>query len=216
MDALSKTGSSRWTTRRCLALRIIAILRRQTPLSAHVISRTAPEKPRFSIVGAGLAGALLACYLGKAGYRVDVYEKRSDPRGQDQTGGRSINLAISGRGIRALREVGLADEILQAAIPMRGRMMHSRAGTLSAQPYGKDDTESINSVSRAGLTLALVNAAARYDSVRLFFQKKCVGIDLQTATLAMLDEVTQAVSEIAGDTVIGCDGAYSVVRAQLQ
>jgi len=182
----------------------------------RAISMTVPEKPRFSIVGAGLAGALMACYLGKAGYRVDVYEKRSDPRSQDQTGGKSINLAISVRGIHALREVGLADEILQAAIPMRGRMMHARAGTLSVQPYGKDDTESINSVSRAGLNLALVNAAARYDSVRLFFQKKCVGIDLQTAKLALLDEGTQATAEIAGDTVIGCDGAYSVVRAQMQ
>ena len=77
---------------------------------------TVPEKPRFTIVGAGLAGALMACYLGKVGYRVAVYEKRSDPRGQDQTGGRSINLAISVRGIRALREVGLADQVLQAAI----------------------------------------------------------------------------------------------------
>jgi kynurenine 3-monooxygenase len=177
---------------------------------------TAPEKPRFTIVGAGLAGALMACYLGRAGYRVDVYEKRSDPRDEDQTGGRSINLAISVRGIRALREVGLADEVLQAAIPMRGRMMHSRSGSLSFQPYGKDDTESINSVSRAGLNLALVNAAARYNSVRLFFQSKCVGIDLKRANLEIFNEVTQATAQVACDFVIGCDGAYSVVRAQMQ
>src|SRR5947209_2112317 len=83
----------------------------ETPLLERAISMTVPEKPWFSIVGAGLAGALMACYLGKAGYRVDVYEKRSDPRSQDQTGGKSINLAISVRGIHALREVGLADEI---------------------------------------------------------------------------------------------------------
>jgi len=181
-----------------------------------VNGHTAPEKPQFTIIGAGLAGALLACYLGKAGYRVDLYEKRPDPRSHDQAGGRSINLAISIRGIHALREVGLADEVLQAAIPMRGRMMHSRTGALSFQPYGKDDTESINSVSRAGLNLSLVNAAARYDSVRLFFQKRCQGVDLQTASLELLDEVTQTTSNVVGEIIIGSDGAYSSVRARMQ
>src|SRR5438067_1949614 len=129
------------------------------------MAMAASDEPQFTIVGAGLAGALLACYLGKAGYRVDVYEKRPDPRGHDPTGGRSINLAISVRGIHALREVGLADQVLRAAIPMRGRMMHARTGALHFQPYGKDDTESIHSVSRAGLNLTLVEAAAGYDSV---------------------------------------------------
>ena len=176
------------------------------------------DQPEFAIVGGGLAGALMACYLGKAGHRVDVYEKRPDPRGQGQDGGRSINLAISIRGIHALREVGLADQVLQAAIPMRGRMMHSRTGALSFQPYGKDDTESINSVSRAGLNLTLVNAAARYDSVRLFFQKKCVGVDLQTATLHLLDEEDGGTVPLfkQADAIIGSDGAYSVVRGQMQ
>ncbi|HLJ97552.1 MAG TPA: NAD(P)/FAD-dependent oxidoreductase [Gemmataceae bacterium] len=175
-----------------------------------------PEQPRFTIVGAGLAGALLACYLGRAGYRVDVYEKRSDPRCQDPNGGRSINLAISARGLQALREVGLADEVLEAAIPMRGRMMHSRTGALSFQPYGKDETESIYSVSRADLNRTLVNAAARCASVQMFFEKKCVGVDLRSAHLTILDEVSHTTSELAGETVIGCDGVYSVVRAHMQ
>jgi kynurenine 3-monooxygenase len=176
----------------------------------------APENPQFTIVGAGLAGALMACYLGKAGYRVDLYEKRPDPRGHGEAGGRSINLAISVRGIHALREVGLADEVLQAAIPMRGRLMHARSGALSFQPYGKDDSESIHSVSRAGLNLTLVNAAARYGSVQLFFDKKCLSADLQAPTIELLDEVTQAVSRIPCEVLIGCDGAYSAVRAQMQ
>jgi kynurenine 3-monooxygenase len=177
---------------------------------------TAPEQPQFTIVGAGLAGALMACYLGKAGYRVDLYEKRPDPRSHDPGGGRSINLAISVRGIHALREVGLADEVLRAAIPMRGRMIHARGGALSFQPYGKDDSESIHSVSRADLNLSLVNAAARYGSVRLFFGKKCVGVDLQTAAVELWDEVSQTNSQVAGGIVIGADGAYSAVRAQMQ
>jgi kynurenine 3-monooxygenase len=177
---------------------------------------TAPEQPPFTIVGAGLAGALMACYLGKAGYRVDLYEKRPDPRSHDMTGGRSINLAISVRGIHGLREVGLANDVLQAAIPMRGRMMHARTGALSFQPYGKDDSESIHSVSRADLNLTLITAAARSDAIRLFFGKRCIGVDLQTATLELQDETTQAVSEVAGGIVIGADGAYSAVRGQMQ
>src|SRR5271155_39707 len=126
--------------------------------------------PQFTIVGAGLAGALLACYLGRDGYRVDLHEKRADPRVHDPERGRSINLALSVRGLQALREVGLADNILQSAIPMRGRMMHALNGNLAFQPYGKDDSESINSVSRVGLNIALLNEAAKYPSVRLFFQ----------------------------------------------
>src|SRR5438270_7824837 len=106
------------------------------------------ENPTFTIVGAGLAGALLACYLGKSGYRVDLYEKRPDPRQHGPEGGRSINLALSVRGLQALREVGLAEQVLQDAILMRGRMIHSAAGKLAFQRYGKDDAESINSVSR--------------------------------------------------------------------
>lgn len=177
---------------------------------------TARDKPHVTIVGAGLGGALMACYLGKAGHRVDVYEKRPDPRSHDEVGGRSINLAISVRGIHALREIGLADEVLRAAIPMRGRMMHSPTGTLTFQPYGKDDSESIHSVSRAGLNLTLVNAAARYGSVRFFFQQRCVDVDLHTATLELIDEATHCASQVATDLVIGSDGAYSAVRARMQ
>jgi kynurenine 3-monooxygenase len=176
-----------------------------------------PDRPRFTIVGSGLAGALMACYLGKAGYHVELYEKRPDPRvpGQ-QDRGRSINLAISVRGIHALHEVGLADEVLQAAIPMRGRMMHALSGELTYQPYGKDDSQAINSVSRNGLNVALLNAAARHDSVRLHFQQRCTGIDLRAGVLDLLDEVTGETRKILGDVVLGADGVWSAVRAQMQ
>src|SRR5579862_3579088 len=105
---------------------------------------------RFTIVGAGLGGALMACYLARAGHRVDVYERRPDPRTQGQERGRSINLALSLRGIHALREIGLADEVLRTGILMRGRMIHDRDGRQTFQPYGKDDSEALYSVSRAG------------------------------------------------------------------
>ncbi|HXG09404.1 MAG TPA: NAD(P)/FAD-dependent oxidoreductase [Gemmataceae bacterium] len=174
------------------------------------------EPPQFTIVGAGLAGTLMACYLGKAGYRVDVYEKRPDPRIHEPPPGRSINLALSLRGIHALREVGLADAALAAAIPLRGRMIHDRDGRLAFQPYGKDDSESINSISRAGLNLLLVNAAASYPTVRLFFRRRCIGIDLETATIDLIDDQTMQTSRVPCTAVIGADGVYSAVRARMQ
>ncbi len=177
---------------------------------------TAPEPPEFTIVGSGLAGALLACYLGRAGRRVDLYEKRPDPRAGETERGRSINLAISVRGLHALSEVGLADEVLRQAIPMRGRMIHSPSGHLSFQPYGKDDSESINSVSRHGLSATLLRAAARHDSVRLFFRRKCTGIDLNTTTVELRDEATHETAHLPYNVVVGADGAFSVVRGQMQ
>jgi kynurenine 3-monooxygenase len=175
----------------------------------------AADKPRFTIVGAGLGGTLMACYLARAGYPVDLYEKRPDPRCHDQERGRSINLALSVRGIHALREIGLADEVLQTGILMRGRMIHDRDGSLAFQPYGKDDSEALYSVSRSGLNLTLVNAAARYDNVRLFFGRRCVGLDPHTGAADFLDE-KQTPETVTTDVLIGADGAYSAVRSQLQ
>lgn len=176
----------------------------------------ADDLPDFTIVGAGLAGTLLACYLGKAGYRVDLYEKRPDPRLHEPVGGRSINLALSLRGIHALREVGLGEEVLRNAIPLRGRMIHARDGKLTFQPYGKDDSESINSISRAGLNLLLVNAAASFPTVRPFFGQRCTDIDLASTTLDLRDDQTQATSQVPCKVVIGADGAFSAVRYRMQ
>lgn len=177
---------------------------------------TAKPQAAFTIVGAGLGGTLMACYLARAGYRVDLYEKRPDPRSHEQERGRSINLALSVRGIHALRDLGLADEVLRNGILMRGRMIHSVTGTLTFQPYGKDDSEALYSVSRAGLNLTLVEAAARHESVRLFFGQRCTGIDLKSNVVELLDEGTQLVSHVPAQIVIGADGAYSAVRSQMQ
>jgi kynurenine 3-monooxygenase len=165
----------------------------------------------FTIVGSGLAGALMACYLARAGHGVDLYEKRPDPRRSEQERGRSINLALSVRGIHALQEVGLAHEVLQSSILMRGRMIHARDGALTFQPYGKDDTEALHSVSRSGLNLLLVQAAARYDSVRIFFEHKCTGFDPNGGVLEFANE-----AKVATEVVIAADGAYSAVRSRLE
>jgi kynurenine 3-monooxygenase len=168
-----------------------------------------------AVVGAGLAGALLACYLGRAGRRVDVYEKRPDPRRGPPERGRSINLALSVRGIHALRELGLADDVLRDSVLMRGRMIHSRDGRLTFQPYGKDDNEALHSVSRAGLNRFLIESAARYESVRLFFDHRCVGLDADGGTVELHDEKGGPVA-VTAEAVVGADGAYSPVRAWMQ
>ncbi len=163
-----------------------------------------------TIVGAGLAGPLLACSLAQAGRRVDLYEKRSDPRLRGPERGRSINLALSTRGIHALRRVGLADEVLRASALMRGRMIHHPDRSLTFQPYGNDDSQALRSVSRAGLNLLLVEAAARLPGVRLFFDRKCTGMDLASGTLEFAEGRIQA------GFVVGADGVYSAVRSALQ
>jgi len=175
----------------------------------------AAEGPPITIVGAGLGGTLLACSLARAGYRVDVYEKRPDPRTAAQERGRSINLALSVRGIHALRAVGLADEVLRTGILMRGRMIHDRDGTQTFQPYGKDDSEALYSVSRAGLNLTLVHAAARLEGVRLFFGQRCVGLDPESGQVEFLDAEQQPL-KVAAEVLVGADGAYSAVRSVLQ
>ncbi len=174
------------------------------------------DTTRFTVVGAGLGGTLMAIYLARAGYAVEVYERRGDPRRRQQEAGRSINLAISTRGIESLAEVGLAGEILEAAIPMKGRMMHSPRGELTFQPYGTAAAHVINSVSRVGLNIALLNAALKHPDVRIVFGNRCTGVDLETGTVTLVDAETGETSTAAGDVVVGADGAFSAVRQQMQ
>jgi kynurenine 3-monooxygenase len=169
-----------------------------------------PDDTQVTIVGAGLAGTLLACMLGKAGRQVTLYERRPDPRVHGQEAGRSINLALSVRGLHALREIGLEREVVQSSILMPGRMIHARDGSLAFQRYGKDDTEALHSVSRAGLNLTLVNAAARYPNVRLRFAERCTNFDVTNGDLEFHGE------RVATQFVIGADGAFSVVRSAMQ
>lgn len=171
---------------------------------------------RCVIVGGGLAGALLAVYLARDGHEVDVYEMRDDLRRADVAGGRSINLAISHRGLEALRPVGLAEEVLRAAVPMRGRMIHPLTGPLTFQPYDKDPTRAINSVSRAGLNALLLNAAASHPNVRLHFKHKCVDVDFDKPAVRLLDLANLQPVIAEGDVVYSADGAFSSVRAAMQ
>ncbi|HMT08739.1 MAG TPA: NAD(P)/FAD-dependent oxidoreductase [Pyrinomonadaceae bacterium] len=164
-----------------------------------------------AIIGAGLAGSLLSIYLAKRGIVVDVYEARGDMRKETVAAGRSINLALSDRGIAALREVGMDEYMLAEAVPMYGRMIHTVSGETKLLPYSGRQREYINSVSRAGLNIALINEAEKYSEVTLHFSERCTSFDCETGTATF--ETGRVVN---ADTVIATDGAGSAVRLAME
>src|SRR3984893_2129229 len=167
-----------------------------------------------SLIGAGLNGPLLALGLVKRGFHVEIYERRPDMRRVRVSAGRSINLALSTRGIHALNQSGLWDEMRKIIIPMKGRMMHSVKSELTFQPYGKDDAEVIHCISRAELNVALMNAAQQ-QCVEIHFQQRCTGIDLRTGAIQLRDERSGRERALESGVVIGCDGSASVIRAEM-
>src|SRR5467141_4241618 len=148
---------------------------------------------RFVLIGSGLAGGLMAAYLGRRGYEVELYERRGDPREGNIVGGRSINLALSTRGIHALEQLGIADEVLKHAIAMRGRMIHDKSGNLHFAPYDRDPNKYINSIGRAALNTTVIEAAQRYPNVRVHFNHRCIEVDLESAS-AQLETAEGAVT----------------------
>jgi kynurenine 3-monooxygenase len=166
---------------------------------------------RVAVVGAGLAGCLLAAFLGRRGIGVDLYERRADPRTAGAERGRSINLAISARGLDALDRVGLADQALAEALPMRGRTLHPVRGPLGFQSYSADGTRAINSIGRARLNHALLDCAEKTADVALHFEHRLIAVDPATGGLTFADGTTRR-----ADAVIGADGAWSAVRRSVQ
>lgn len=166
----------------------------------------------ITVIGAGLVGSLLSIFLARRGFNVELFERRPDMRKEAISAGRSINLAVSTRGLKALRQVGLEEEILKQAIPMRGRMIHSLSGELVFQPYGKDDSEYINSISRAGLNSSLMSHAEETGRVAINFNARAVGMDMAKQTVTFLNEVTRQELERHIDVVIGTDGSASAIR----
>lgn len=171
------------------------------------------KKPTsITIVGAGLVGSLLSIYLAKRGYNVSVYERRFDMRKHFLGGGRSINLALSNRGIRALEQVGLAAEMKKHSVPMKGRLMHDLQGTLTFQPYGKEG-QYINSISRSGLNMFLMDEAEK-QGVKFFFEHRCLDVNLEKTELTFQHQ--HDTRHHQSDLIIGADGAFSAIRAALQ
>ena len=161
------------------------------------------------IAGAGLSGPLLAVFLSRRGHDVTLYERRADPRAAGAAG-RSINLALSARGIDALERVGLADAVLAHGLAMRGRMMHDRAGELAFQAYSADGSKAINSISRHGLNGLLLDAAEDEKRVAICFDHRAIGADAETGELRLDGPSGQR--SATHDVLIGADGAYSALR----
>tara|TARA_B100000029_G_scaffold11658_2_gene12403 strand:- start:148 stop:1470 length:1323 start_codon:yes stop_codon:yes gene_type:complete len=164
------------------------------------------NKEIITLIGAGLSGPLMATYLAKQGYSVDIYERRSDMRKNTQSAGRSINLALSIRGINTLKEVGLYEQIKPITIPMQGRMIHDLDGSTHLQPYGQREDEVIYSVSRAQLNMDLMTLAEETGQVKIYFERKLEIADLENKQLSFGNET------VPFERVIGCDGSSSELR----
>lgn len=169
---------------------------------------------RIAIVGAGLVGSLWAVYMARKGYSVKLFDRRPDIRKMRVVQGKSINLALSDRGWRALKGAGIYDEIRKVALPMTGRLMHALDGTLTYQPYGKEG-QAIYSVSRGVLNQTLLDCADKYDNVELAFNLRCTDVDLDNTTLHFHDEINHQEVTERFDHIFGTDGAFSAVRTRM-
>jgi kynurenine 3-monooxygenase len=169
---------------------------------------------RVAIVGGGPAGSLLALALAQRGFGVDLYERRSDPRGQMAGRGKSINLGLSKRGMQALQMVGLLDSILERSVPMRGRVIHSVDGAARFQPYGKNSAEVLHSLDRNELNRRLLEEAGRYPSVKLNFEHQLIRVDKKSRELEF-NASGQSI-RVRPQWVIAADGAFSIMRRELQ
>lgn len=163
------------------------------------------------IVGAGLVGSLWAVYLSRAGYKVTIYERRGDIRKAEISAGKSINLALSTRGWKALDAVGVGDEIRKIAIPMNGRMMHDTKGNLTYQPYGKEG-QAIYSVSRGKVNATMMDIAEKHGKATIHYNHECKKVDLKNGVVTLLNTETGQTFEAKADLIFGADGAFSAVR----
>ncbi len=167
------------------------------------------------IIGAGLCGSLLALRMAQRGYSVKLIEKRPDLRSQHQDAGRSINLALSDRGLKGLRLAGVEEKAKELCIPMLGRMIHDREGNTFLSKYSGRENEYINSISRPGLNMLLLDEAEKMPNVEIIFNKGCKTVDLENASATFNDYTTNEEVTYSGDIILGTDGAGSVVRKNM-
>lgn len=170
------------------------------------------DDKRITIIGAGLAGALLATLLAQRGWQVEVFERRGDPRLHGYAGGRSINLALTERGLHALRASGADAPVMQQAVMMRGRMVHPLDGEPELQRYGRDDSEVIWSINRGELNIVLIDAAEAAGAT-LHFDRRLERVDFDARTFVAVGDGHQGTH--AFDGLVGADGAGSTLRAQM-
>ncbi len=173
------------------------------------------NKETILIIGAGLCGSLLALRMAQRGYEVTLVEKRPDLRKITQDAGRSINLALSDRGLRGLRLAGVEEAAKKQCIPMNGRMIHDKAGNTFLSPYSGRKDEYINSISRPGLNMLLLDEAEKMPNVKIIFNQACEGVDLENASATFKDFNSKKEMTLKADVIFGTDGAGSVVRKSM-
>ena len=166
----------------------------------------------ITVLGAGLVGSLASVYLAKRGYQVQIFEKRPDLRSQEIEGGRSINLALSHRGLTALEKVGLLEKVKKICLPMKGRLMHDPDGKLTFQPYGKEG-QFINSISRSQLNALLMDHAER-EGAKIHFNQECVGAELDAGITYL--HGPQGDHNVQSEAILGADGAFSGLREEIR
>ncbi len=164
-----------------------------------------------TIVGAGLVGSLWAVYMSRAGYKVTIFELRDDIRKAEISAGKSINLALSTRGWKALDTVGVGDEIRKIAIPMSGRIMHDLEGDLTYQPYGKEG-EAIYSISRGDINAKMMDIAETRGNATIHYNHQCVEVDMKNSIAWFKNTITGEIIEKKSDLIFAADGAFSAVR----
>jgi kynurenine 3-monooxygenase len=168
--------------------------------------------PTIHVVGGGLVGSLVTIFVARKGFKVALHERRPDMRRVDIPAGRSINLAVTARGLKALEDVGLRDKILALSVPMRGRMLHDTHGKTSFVPYGQKASEVINSVSRGSLNKVLLEKAGSYENVEIAFNHRCQAYDQDASTLTFVNDETARSETVSAKVILGADGAWSVIR----
>jgi len=174
------------------------------------------DAARYTIIGAGPVGALMALMPARRGQRVCLFERRADPRRAAPETGRSINLALAARGLAALEHAGLAGRVAAQMIPMPGRMLHDEHGGLQFLPYGRDAHEVIHAIGREQLNRILIDAAAEHPNIELRFHTRCVALDPQAGSVQLRDELSDTLFQQPFDTLLAADGAGSAVRGALQ
>ena len=168
-------------------------------------------RKRILIVGAGPVGSLLAIHLIRKNYAVTLLERRPDMRKSELDAGRSINLALSNRGLRPLIELGLQKQVSKMIIPMKGRFIHDASGKTSMQPYGVEG-QVINSISRPGLNELLLNVAEN-EGCRIIFDSRATEIDVEATKVESIERGKKVIYD--GDVIIGSDGAFSAIRTSI-
>ncbi|MDA9335497.1 FAD-dependent monooxygenase [Flavobacteriaceae bacterium] len=171
-----------------------------------------PKQENILIIGAGLCGSLLALRLGQRGFNVRVIEMRQDLRKVDISAGRSINLAFSNRGLKAIKLVGLESKVASLCIPMHGRMIHDKEGNTFLSNYSGRKNESINSISRELLTALLLDEAEALDTVTIEFDKRCAKVDFENKVGYFENAVSGDTFKVSADLIFGTDGAGSSLR----